>query len=319
MKIAVLDGFLVNPGDISWEPIAGQGEFVLYESTEPQELTDHIGNAEAVFVNRCNIDAAAMDACPDLRFINTFATGFNMIDIAAAKERGIAVCNVPAYSTHAVAQMAAALLLQIACNTALFDHYVKTCGWVETADRALTAIPHMELAGKTIGIIGLGDIGGNMARIAQALGMQVLAYRRHPDAALENEHLHFVSLEELYARSDVISIHCPLNDESRGMIGEAAIARMRDGAILINTARGGLVNEADVAEALRAGQLGAYAADVVSVEPIRADNPLLTAPNTILTPHIAWAPYETRVRLMNIAVNNLSAFLTGTVLNRVDV
>lgn len=317
MKIAVLDGFLVNPGDISWEPIAGQGEFVLYESTEPQELTDHIGNAEAVFVNRCNIDAAAMDACPDLRFINTFATGFNMIDIAAAKERGIAVCNVPAYSTHAVAQMAAALLLQIACNTALFDHYVKTCGWVETADRALTAIPHMELAGKTIGIIGLGDIGGNMARIAQALGMQVLAYRRHPDAALENEHLHFVSLEELYAGSDVISIHCPLNDESRGMIGEAAIARMRDGAILINTARAAILDDTAVVRALNSGKLYAVGADVFTPEPCGKDHPLATHPRCVATPHVGWAPRETRERVIRYCAENLAAWRAGKPQNRV--
>lgn len=287
MKITVLDGFLVNPGDISWEPIAGQGEFVLYEATEPDEVIAHIGNAEAVFVNRCTIGAAAMDACPDLRFINTFATGFNMIDIAAGKGAG----------HHRVQRSriqharrgtdgggaAAANCLQYGA----VRHYVKTCGWVETADRALTAIPHMELAGKTIGIIGLGDIGGNMARIAQALGMQVLAYRRHPDAALENEHLHFVSLEELYARSDVISIHCPLNDESRGMIGEAAIARMRDGAILINTARGAILDDAAVVRALNSGKLYAVGADVFAPEPCGKDHPLATHPRCVATPHVA--------------------------------
>ena len=317
MKIAVLDGFLVNPGDISWEPIAKQGEFTLYEATEPDEAATHIGDAEVVFVNRCNISAAVMDACPNLRFINTFATGFNMIDIAAAKERGIAVCNVPAYSTHAVAQMAAALLLQIACNTAVFDHYVKTHGWLRTDDREMAAIPHMELAGKTIGIIGLGDIGGNMAKIAEALGMNVLAYRRHPDPAQESEHLRFVSLEELYAGSDVISIHCPLNDESRGMIGDAAIAKMRDGVILINTARGAVLDDAAVVRALNSGKIYAVGSDVFAPEPCGKEHPLAMHPRCIATPHVGWAPRETRERVIRYCAENLAAWRAGKPQNRV--
>lgn len=317
MKIVVLDGFLVNPGDISWEPIARQGEFTMHENTEPDEVAAHIGGAEAVFVNRCSIGAAAMDACPNLRFINTFATGFNMIDIAAAKKRGITVCNVPAYSTHAVAQMAAALLLQIACNTAVFDHYIKTRGWVDPADRELTAIPQMELAGKTIGIIGLGNIGGNLAEIAQALGMEVLAYRRRPNPARETEHLHFVPLEELYANSDVISIHCPLNDESRGMIGEAAIRKMKDGVILINTARGAVLDDAAVVRALDSGKIYAVGADVFAPEPCGKDHPLAMHPRCVATPHVGWAPRETRERVIRYCAENLAAWHAGKAQNRV--
>lgn len=317
MKIVVLDGFLVNPGDISWEPIARQGEFTMYENTEPDEVAAHIGGAEAVFVNRCSIGAAAMDACPNLRFINTFATGFNMIDIAAAKKRGITVCNVPAYSTHAVAQMAAALLLQIACNTAVFDHYIKTRGWVDPADRELTAIQQMELAGKTIGIIGLGNIGGNLAEIAQALGMEVLAYRRRPNPARETEHLHFVPLEELYANSDVISIHCPLNDESRGMIGEAAIRKMKDGVILINTARGAVLDDAAVVRALDSGKIYAVGADVFAPEPCGKDHPLAMHPRCVATPHVGWAPRETRERVIRYCAENLAAWHAGKAQNRV--
>ena len=317
MKIVVLDGFLVNPGDISWEPIARQGEFTMYENTEPDEVAAHIGSAEAVFVNRCNIGAAAMAACPNLRFINTFATGYNMIDIAAAKERGIVVCNVPAYSTHAVAQMAAALLLQIACNTAVFDHYIKARGWVDPADRELTAIPQMELAGKTIGIIGLGDIGGNLAEIAQALGMEVLAYRRHPNPARETEHLRFVPLDELYANSDVISIHCPLNDESRGMIGEAAIRKMKDGVILINTARGAVLDDAAVVRALDSGKIYAVGADVFAPEPCGKDHPLAMHPRCVATPHVGWAPRETRERVIRYCAENLSAWRAEKTQNRV--
>ena len=317
MKIAILDGFLVNPGDISWDPIAKQGELTVHASTAPAETVAHIGDAEVVYTNRCVIGAAEMAACPGLRFINTFGTGFNMIDLAAAKEHGITVCNVPAYSTHAVAQMAAALLLQIACNTAVFDHYIKAHGWETLEDSEMTAIPQMELAGKTIGIIGLGDIGGNMAKIAQALGMEGLAYRRHPNAALESEHLHFVTLDELYSGSDVISIHCPLNEESRGMINAAAIAKMRDGAILINTARGAVLDDDAVVEALDSGKLYAVGADVFAPEPCGKTHPLATHPRCVATPHVGWAPRETRERVIRYCAENLAAWRAGKTQNRV--
>lgn len=291
MKIVVLDGFLVNPGDISWEPIARQGEFTMYENTEPDEVAAHIGGAEAVFVNRCSIGAAAMDACPNLRFINTFATGFNMIDIAAAKKRGITVCNVPAYSTHAVAQMAAALLLQ--------DCLQHGCV------RSLHQDPR--LGGSrgpgtdrdpTDGACGKDDrhyrprehrrkLGGDRAG---AWHGEVLAYRRRPNSARETEHLHFVPLEELYANSDVISIHCPLNDESRGMIGEAAIRKMKDGVILINTARGAVLDDAAVVRALDSGKIYAVGADVFAPEPCGKEHPLAMHPRCVATPHVGWAP-----------------------------
>ncbi len=317
MKISVLDGFLVNPGDISWDPIASQGEFELHQFTDAADVVAHIGDAQAVYTNRVMIDAAAMDACPNLRFINSFGTGFNMIDIGAAKERGIAVCNVPAYSTHAVAQMAAALLLQIACNTAVFDSYIKNVGWVKPIDPDLTAIPQIELAGKTIGIIGLGDIGSNMARIAIALGMKVIAYRRNPDPKMENENLKFVSLDELYANADVISIHCPLNDESRGMINDAAIAKMKEGVILINTARGAILDDAAVVRALDSGRIYAVGSDVWAPEPCGKDHILATHPRCVATPHMGWAPRETRERVIRYCAENLAAFLKGEKQNRI--
>lgn len=317
MKISVLDGFLVNPGDISWDPIASQGEFELHQFTDDADVIAHIGDADAVYTNRVVIGAAAMDACPNLKYINSFGTGFNMIDIKAAKERGIAVCNVPAYSTHAVAQMAAALLLQIACNTAVFDSYVKNVGWVKPIDPDMTSIPQMELAGKTIGIIGLGDIGGNMARIATALGMKVIAYRRNPDPKMENENLKFVSLDELYANADVISIHCPLNDDSRGMINGAAIAKMKDGVILINTARGAILDDAAVVRALDSGKIYAVGADVWAPEPCGRDHILATHPRCVATPHMGWAPKETRARVIRYCAENLAAFLKGEKQNRI--
>jgi len=317
MKISVLDGFLVNPGDISWDPIASQGEFELHQFTDAADVIAHIGNAEAVYTNRCVIDAAAMEACPNLKYINSFGTGFNMIDIREAERRGIAVCNVPAYSTHAVAQMAAALLLQIACNTAVFDDYIKNIGWVKPIDPDLTAIPQMELAGKTIGIIGLGDIGGNMARIAVALGMKVIAYRRNPDPKMENENLKFVSLDELYANADVISIHCPLNDDSRGMIDDAAIAKMKDGVILINTARGAILDDAAVVRALDSGKIYAVGSDVWAPEPWGKDHILATHPRCVATPHMGWAPKETRERVIRYCAENLAAFLKGEKQNRI--
>lgn len=317
MKISVLDGFLVNPGDISWDPIASQGEFELYGFTDAKDVIAHIGDAEAVYTNRCVIDAAAMEACPNLKYINSFGTGFNMVDIKEAERRGIAVCNVPAYSTHAVAQMAAALLLQIACNTAVFDHYIKNIGWVKPIDPDLTAIPQMELAGKTIGIIGLGDIGSNMARIAIALGMQVIAYRRNPDPKQETADIRFVSLEELYANADVISIHCPLNDDSRGMINGEAIAKMKDGVILINTARGAILDDAAVVSALDSGKIYAVGSDVYAPEPCGKDHILATHPRCVATPHMGWAPKETRARVIRYCAENLAAFLRGEKQNRI--
>lgn len=316
MKIAVLDGFLVNPGDISWEPIAGQGEFVLHDETDACDTVCHIGDANAVYTNRCNITAQVMDACPKLKFISTFGTGFNMIDIEAAKARGITVSNVPAYSTYAVAQMAAAHLLQIANNTARFDAYLKEKGWESSLDGNLTAIPTMELNGKTLGVLGLGNIGRNMARICRALGMNIIAYRRHMDKA-DEDGIPFVSLDELYAKSDVISIHCPLNDDSRGMINAAAIGKMKDGVIIINTARGAVLNDEDVAAALDSGKIYALGTDVFAPEPCGKDHILARHPRCVATPHMGWAPKETRERLIGLCAANLKAFIDGNPINRI--
>ena len=313
MKIIVLDGFVENPGDLSWEPLAALGELTVYDYTAPAEVIVRIGDAPVILTNKTVITREIMDACPQVKYIGVLATGFNVVDIAAAKEKGIVVTNVPAYSTQAVAQFTMALLLEICHHVGKHNDAVQQGRWSACRDFAFWDYPLIELAGKTIGIVGYGRIGQATAKAAQALGMKVLAYSRHGQGEP------FVPLDELYARSDIVSLHCPLTAENAGMINRETIAKMKDGVILINTARGGLVNDADLREALLSGKVYAAAADVVTVEPIRADSPLLGLDNMILTPHIAWACYETRQRLMDIAVDNVRQYLAGTPVNNVAV
>ena len=313
MKIVILDGHVENPGDLSWEPLAQLGELTVYDRTAPKDVIARIGDAPIVITNKTVITREIFDACPAIRYVGVLATGYNVVDIAAARERGIIVTNVPAYSTQAVAQFTMALLLEICHHVGRHSDSVHAGKWSACQDFAYWDYPLIELAGKTIGIIGYGRIGQATAKAAQALGMKVIAYSRHGQGEP------YVPLEELYARADVISLHCPLTAENTGMINRETIAKMKDGVILLNTARGALINEEDLREALLSGKVYAAAADVAAVEPIPADSPLLGLDNMIFTPHIAWACYETRQRLMDIAVDNVRQFLNGTPVNNVAV
>ena len=310
-KIVVLDGYTLCPGDLTWEPLKALGDITVYDRTPVGEVIERIGDAPVVLTNKTVITREVMAACPNLKYIGVLATGYNVVDIAAAADMGIVVTNVPAYSTQAVAQHTMALLLHSASHVALYDAQVKDGGWVKCPDFCFFAAPSMELAGKTLGLVGFGSIGQAVARAAQALGMNVIIYTRTQRPELLGEGMRFVTLDELLAQSDVITLHCPLTADNKGLIGEAAIETMKCGVRIINTARGPLVDSEAMANALRAGKVACYMTDVMDVEPPKADNPLLSAPNTVITPHVAWAPYETRERLLAIAVGNVEAFLAG--------
>ena len=317
MKIVILDGYTENPGDLSWEGFERLGTLTVYDRTEPSEIVSRIGDAEAVIINKCPITAETMDACPELRYVGVLATGYNVVDVTAAKERHIAVTNIPTYGTTAVAQMVFAHLLAICQHVEAHSQAVHQGEWNTNPDWCFWNYPLVELAGKTMGIVGFGRIGQTVAGIARALGMNVLAFDRH-----ENETgralAQYVSLEELLRRSDVISIHCPLFPETERMINRETIAQMKDGVYFINTSRGQLVDEQALADALNSGKVAHAGLDVVYTEPIRTDNPLLKAKNCFITPHIAWAPKESRKRLMDIAVDNLAQFAAGTPVNVVN-
>ncbi len=316
MKIVILDAYAANPGDLSWDEFAALGELTVYDRTAPEDVAARIGDAEVVFINKVRLTDDIFAACPNLKLVSILATGYNIVDLAAAKRRGITVCNVPGYSTRAVVQMTFALLLEICQQVGLHSGAVHTGRWQTCPDFCFWDRPLIELDGKTIGIVGYGAIGSAVGTVAQALGMKLLVTARHEKPVPEGAR--FVSLPELLAQSDVVSLHCPQTAENARMIDAGALAQMKDGAILINTARGGLLDEQAVADALRSGKLLAAGMDVVSAEPIRADNPLLTAPNCFLTPHIAWAPLETRRRLQAISAENLRAFLAGKPQNVVN-
>lgn len=320
MKIVILDGYTVNHGDLSWDGLKEFGELTVYDRTpkDPETILSRIGDAEAVLENKINMSREIMDACPNLKYIGEIATGYNNVDIQAAREKGIIVTNIPAYSTNSVAQLTIALLLEICHHTAHHNDLVHQGAWTGCADSMFYdhSYPLIELAGKTLGIIGFGQIGQSMARIARAMGMNVIAHSRsvrEEGKALAD----YVSLDELFARSDVISLHCPLLPETKGIINAENIAKMKDGVIILNTSRGLLINEADLAATLQNGKVYAAGVDVVSEEPMRADNPLLGAPNCFITPHMAWMPTEARSRLIDIAVNNLRAYLNGKPINNV--
>ena len=271
-----------------------------------------------ILTNKTAITKEILDQCPNLRYIGVLATGYNVVDVKAAAQRGIVVTNIPSYGTDAVAQYAFALLLELCHHVGLHDESVKAGEWEECQDFCYWKTPLMELSGKTMGIIGFGRIGQRTGAIAQAMGMKVLAYDRLRRPELENENCRYVSLEQLLSVSDVISLHCPLLPETKGVINENTIRQMKDGVLIINTSRGDLVVEKDLAEALKSGKVAGAAADVVSTEPIQGNNPLLKAPNMIITPHMAWGAKESRGRLMNQAVENLKAFLSGNPVNAVS-
>ena len=320
MKIVVLDGYTENPGDLSWDALAQLGELTVYDRTDPQDealIISRMVGAELVFTNKTPITRAAIDACPRLRFIGILATGYNVVDCAYAREKGIPVSNVPAYGTASVSQFSIALLLELCHHIGHHDRAVHEGRWERCADWCFWDYPLIELEGKTMGIIGFGRIGQAEGRIARALGMRVLAHDLHPTDA-GRELADYVDLDTLYARADVISLHCNLTPENTGMICAASIEKMKDGVLIVNNARGPLINEADLAAALESGKVAGAALDVVSTEPIRGDNPLLHAKNCILTPHISWAPIESRQRIMDCTVENAKAFLNGTPTNVVN-
>ncbi|MGN0159724.1 MAG: D-2-hydroxyacid dehydrogenase [Brotaphodocola sp.] len=314
-KIVILDGYSVNPGDITWEPIQALGDVTVYESTSPDETVAHIGDAEVVLTNKTEITKEILDACPGIRYIGVLATGYNVIDLKAAKERGIPVTNVPAYSTTTVAQFTFGLILELCHHIGLHDVSVKQGDWVKSTGFCYWKTPMIELVGKTLGIIGFGQIGRAVASIAPAFGMKVLVFTPHPKSEYASDNLKFVSLDEVLGQSDIVTLHCLLNKNTKGMMNKDTLAKMKKGAMLINVSRGPLVEETDLKESLESGHLAGAACDVISVEPMKADNPLLTAPNIILTPHMAWASVEARERLLNIAAANISGWMEGKAQN----
>ena len=318
MKIVVLDGYTLNPGDLNWRGFEKLGDFTIYDRTPKEEISNRIGDAEIVITNKTPITVELLTKCPHIKYIGCLSTGYNVVDIDTAKERGIPVTNIPAYGTNAVAQFAIALLLEI-CNQVGHHHRAVQSGkWQACLDFCFWDTPLVELEGKTMGFIGFGRIGQATARIAKALGMNVIAYNKGYSTT-DEVIAKYVSLDELYAQSDIISLHCPLLPSTEGMINKESIEKMKDGVIIINTSRGPLIVEEDLAKALDEDKVRGAAVDVVSVEPIKADNPLLKAKNCIITPHIAWASRESRQRLMDIAVSNLKSFKEGNPVNVVNL
>ena len=314
-KIVVLDGQTLNPGDITWDNLAALGELTVYDRTPPEVVTERIGNAEIAFTNKSLIPAEAIKALPSLQYIGVLATGYNVVDIAAARARNIPVTNIPAYGTASVAQMTFALILELTQQPALHDASVHAGDWSECLDFCYWKKSLVELDGLTLGLVGYGAIGQAMARIGRAFGMKILVHTR---TVREEPDTRFVDCETLFAEADVVSLHCPLTGENPEFVNAELLSLMKPTAFLVNTARGPLVNEADLAKALNEEQIAGAATDVLSVEPPPADNPLFGAKNLIITPHIGWATRAARERLMNIAADNLRAFLKGTPQNVVN-
>lgn len=308
MKIVITDADTVTGGDLSLDRFEKFGELKIYGLTGENELIDRIKDADIVLCNKTLIGRKAMEAAGNLKMIGLFATGYNNIDTVCAHERGIAVCNVPGYSTEAVAQHAFAFILALLNRVGEYNETVREGDWIRSRTFSYFPLPLKELAGKTLGIIGYGSIGRRVGDIALAFGMNVLAYNRH---GIDDPRVTYASLDDLYAQSDIITLHCPLNDDSRGMINRDAIAKMKDGVYLINTARGPLVNEKDLREALESGKVAGAGVDVLCKEPMDADCPLYQAPNCLITPHIAWAGLETRRRLLDIVEDNICALIAG--------
>lgn len=323
MKIVVLDGYTLNPGDLSWEGFERFGDLTVYDRTcydgsREDLVIERAREAEVVLTNKTILSRKVIESLPQLKYIGVLATGYNVVDIEAARERGIVVTNVPTYGTEAVAQMAIALLLEMCHHVGAHSESVKKGEWASNPDWCYWKYPLIELAGKTMGIIGYGRIGQATGRIAQALGMKVLVYDKYVNKDLESDTMRYVELDELLAQADVIALHCLLTEETEGIINKDTIAKMKDGVMIVNNSRGQLMVEEDLAAALNSGKVAGAALDVASTEPIRMDNPLLKAKNCIITPHISWAPREARQRLMDIAVENLAQFLAGKPINVVN-
>lgn len=318
MKIVVLDGGVLNPGDLSWDVLGQLGEIAIYDNTLAHQVAERIGDAEIVVINKSQLDENVLRQCRQLKFIAVTATGYNVVDMAAARAHGVIVSNVPAYGTATVAQFTTALLLELCNRVGEHDVDVHAGGWSKQRDFCYWLKPMIEVANKNLGIIGYGRIGQAFAAVAQALGMQVLAYSAHPNPALENARMRYVSLDTLYAEADVISLHCPLTPQTQGMINAEALQKMKRSALLLNASRGDLIDERDLADALNRGHIAGAALDVLSTEPPLPDNPLLTAKNCLITPHIAWASVEARGRILATTVQNVAAFIAGQPQNRVD-
>lgn len=318
MKIVILDGYTENPGDLSWEAFRELGELTVYDRTPEEEIIERIGDAEAVIVNKVPITKDTLERCPNIRYIGLLATGYNVVDVKAAREKNVEVCNIPTYGTTAVGQFAMAMLLEICHHVGHHSQAVHEGRWTTNQDWCFWDYPLIELAGKTMGIIGYGRIGQNTGKLAQAFGMKVLAYDTMKNPDLVCDTCRYVELEELFAESDVITLHCPLFPRTEGIINQKNIAKMKDGVIILNNSRGPLIVEGDLRGALDSGKVYAAGLDVVSTEPIKSNNPLLGAKNCFITPHISWAPRESRQRLMDTAVSNLAAYIKGTPQNVVN-
>lgn len=304
MKIVILDGHTINPGDLDWNDLEAIGDLTVYDATSPEQALERVGDAEVLMTSKCPITKAFMEQCPNLKYVGSTATGYNNIDVAAAKELGIAVTYIPAYSTDAVAQHTVALMLELCNNVALHNESVKKGEWTDCEYFCYWKEPIMLLAGRSLGIVGYGQIGQKVGEIAKALGMTINVYSRDRKAAMN---------------SDFLTLHCPLTTENAGFVSRKFLSEMKKGAVLINTARGALVNEQDLAEALKSGHLKAAALDVLAQEPAAADNPLLSLPNCLITPHMAWAPKEMRQIIGRTLAENLNSFLAGGTKNRVDL
>lgn len=320
MNIVVLDGYTLNPGDLSWEGLENIGSLTVYDriDKEPKKIIKAIGNSEIIFTNKTVLSKEILNKAPNLKYIGVLATGYNVVDIAAANELGITVTNVPGYSTSAVAQLTFALLLELTNQVGVHNSAVKNGEWSNSKDFCFWKTPLVELSEKTMGIIGFGRIGRATSEIAQAFGMKVLVFSNKKYPELESENFKNSSFEELISRSDVISLHCPLTEKTEGIINRITLQKMKEGVFIVNTARGQLIVEEDLKNALNSGKVAGVAIDVVSEEPIKRSNALLKAKNCIITPHIAWAPKEARERLMRIAVSNLEAFLNSDLQNVVN-
>ena len=314
MKITILDGHALNPGDVSWDIFKQFGDLTIYDRTSDSQIIERIGDSEIVFLNKVNITEAIFSACPNLKYIGVLATGYNVIDTEAAKRHNVIVTNIPAYSTDAVAQHVFAFMLHFTNQVSLHNSSVKDGGWVKSPDFCYWISPLMELKGKTLGIFGYGSIGSKVAEIAKAFGLNIICCSRTQKPDIPE----MVTFEELLKKSDFVSLHAPLTDKTKNIINKESLSLMKPSAYLINTARGGFIVEQDLANALNNNKIAGYAADVVLSEPMSADSPLLTAKNCIITPHIAWAPLETRQRLLKIAEENLKAWLSGKPINVVS-
>lgn len=317
MKIVVLDGYALNPGDLSWDNLKKLGDCQIYDRTKPENVQERIRNAEVIIINKVIIDKQLIDKLPDLKYIGVTATGYNIVDVKAASDKNIVVTNIPAYSTDSVAQLVFSHILNVVNRVDLHAQSVRLGDWTKNPDFAYWRTPQTELAGKTMGIVGYGQIGQKVAQIALAFGMKVIFQNRSKKLNVP-EGITQKNLEEVFAESDFISLNCPLTPENIAFVNQGLIKTMKLTAVLINTGRGGLIHEADLAYALNSGQIAAACLDVLSTEPPKADNPLLSATNCFITPHIAWATFEARQRLMNVTIENLRNYLSGMPQNSVN-